>query len=109
MNDCKNNINPFITIWYSGYELFCDREKEVKMLLSNAQNEVNTTLISVRRMGKTGLIYLKRYLEFYQQTIRKQSDEWGEWGWGFLGLLSCYWGSFVIKLGGNEVCCIDNS
>ena len=75
MNDCKNNINPFITIEYIGCVLFCDREKEVKKLLSNAQNGVNTTLISVRRMGKTGLIYLKRYLEFYQQTIRKQSDE----------------------------------
>jgi hypothetical protein len=57
MKKQKNTVNPFITIGYSGYELFCDREKEVNTLLSNAQNGVNTTLISIRRMGKTGLIY----------------------------------------------------
>jgi len=53
----KKITNPFVTVGYNGCELFCDREKEVKTLLSNAQNGVNTTLISIRRMGKTGLIY----------------------------------------------------
>jgi AAA+ ATPase superfamily predicted ATPase len=38
-------------------ELFCDREKELQTLRSNCQNGINTTLISHRRMGKTGLIY----------------------------------------------------
>ena len=62
----KNIVNPFIIIGYKGIELFCDREKEVKTLLSNAQNGVNTTLISVRRMGKTGLIY------HFFETLKQQ-------------------------------------
>jgi AAA+ ATPase superfamily predicted ATPase len=49
--------NPFIISGYHGPELFCDREKETQSLLSNAENGVNTTLISIRRMGKTGLIW----------------------------------------------------
>jgi hypothetical protein len=65
MNDLKNNINPFITVGYDAPELFCDREKEVKTLLSNVKNGVNTTLISIRRMGKTGLIY--HFFELLQQ------------------------------------------
>jgi AAA+ ATPase superfamily predicted ATPase len=57
MSELKYTLNPFVIVGYGGRELFCDREKEVKVLLDNAQNGVNTTLISVRRMGKTGLIY----------------------------------------------------
>ena len=49
--------NPFIISGYHGPELFCDRENETQSLLSNAENGVNTTLISIRRMGKTGLIW----------------------------------------------------
>jgi AAA+ ATPase superfamily predicted ATPase len=49
--------NPFIISGYYSPELFCDRENETKALLSNAENGVNTTLISIRRMGKTGLIW----------------------------------------------------
>jgi uncharacterized protein len=48
--------NPFIISGYYGPDLFCDRENETKVLLCNAENGVNTTLISIRRMGKTGLI-----------------------------------------------------
>jgi uncharacterized protein len=48
--------NPFIISGYHGPEFFCDRINETKSLLSNAENGVNTTLISIRRMGKTGLI-----------------------------------------------------
>ena len=51
-----NNRNPFIISGYQGPELFCDRENETRTLISNAENGVNTTLISIRRMGKTGLI-----------------------------------------------------
>jgi len=51
-----NNRNPFIITGYHGPELFCDRENETRTLISNAENGVNTTLISIRRMGKTGLI-----------------------------------------------------
>jgi len=51
-----NNRNPFIITGYHGPELFCDRENETRTLISNAENGVNTTLISIRRLGKTGLI-----------------------------------------------------
>lgn len=49
--------NPFKLRGYHGEHLFCGREEEVKRLISHAENGVNTTLLSMRRMGKTGLIY----------------------------------------------------
>lgn len=52
----KKIANPFI---YQGYEspaYFCDREMETKTLLSHLKNGRNVTLISPRRIGKTGLI-----------------------------------------------------
>jgi hypothetical protein len=49
--------NPFIISGYHDKKLFCDRENETRALISNAENGVNTTLISIRRMGKTGLIW----------------------------------------------------
>lgn len=49
--------NPFPISGYRGPEYFCDREKETNLLVKNAVNGVNTTLLSVRRMGKTGLLY----------------------------------------------------
>ncbi len=57
--------NPFIISGYYGPDLFCDREDETRTLISNAENGVNTTLVSIRRMGKTGLIL---------HTIQKLSD-----------------------------------
>lgn len=48
--------NPFITISYAGREYFCDRENETETLISGLKNGRNITLISPRRMGKTGLI-----------------------------------------------------
>lgn len=48
--------NPFNLSGYIGPELFCDRENETKQLIQNATNGVNTTLLSIRRMGKTGLL-----------------------------------------------------
>ncbi len=48
--------NPFLLTSYAGPEYFCDREKETDRLLNNLLNGVNTTLLSVRRMGKTGLL-----------------------------------------------------
>ena len=50
-------LNPFPVSGYHGSALFCDRETETKLLISNAMNGVNTTLLSERRMGKTGLIH----------------------------------------------------
>ncbi len=49
--------NPFKLKGYHGTELFCDRVEETQKIIENAQNDVNTTLYSVRRMGKTGLIH----------------------------------------------------
>jgi hypothetical protein len=53
----KTTKNPFRLKGYHGANLFCDREEETKLLIENANNEINTTLLSVRRMGKTGLIH----------------------------------------------------
>jgi len=53
----KNEINPFLLKGYISKELFCDRDKEVEQLFANIQNGIDTTLISPRRMGKTGLIF----------------------------------------------------
>lgn len=54
-----NNItltNPFIYQGYESPKYFCDREVETKTLLSHLKNGRNVTLISPRRIGKTGLI-----------------------------------------------------
>ena len=48
---------PFVvTERYAGPEYFCDRETETAELLSNIVNGRNTVLISLRRMGKSGLV-----------------------------------------------------
>jgi len=60
--------NPFPVIGYHGPELFCDREKETERLIKNLQGGINTTLISIRRMGKSALI--QRVFE----DISKNSD-----------------------------------
>ena len=57
----KNSLNPFIVEGYLSKEYFCDREKELEILYRNVQNGSNTTLISPRKMGKSGLIF--RYFE----------------------------------------------
>lgn len=51
-----NNVNPFIITGYHSPANFCDRENEVNKLISSLKNNRNTTLISIRRMGKTALI-----------------------------------------------------
>ncbi len=48
--------NPFIVEGYESPELFCDREKETQELISALKNGRNVTMISPRRMGKSGLI-----------------------------------------------------
>ena len=48
--------NPFLLKGYKSKELFCDREEEFKRLCNNVENGIDTTLVSHRRMGKTGLI-----------------------------------------------------
>ena len=53
----KKEFNPFPVQGYFGPEFFCDRENESKRLISNIINGVNTSLISARRMGKSGLLH----------------------------------------------------
>ena len=50
-------MNPFTLYGYEGADYFCDREEETGRLLNALQNGRNTTLISMRRLGKTGLIH----------------------------------------------------
>src|SRR5688572_18885526 len=49
-------LNPFPVTVYHGPEYFCNRQVETRRLSDNAMNGVHTTLLSIRRMGKTGLI-----------------------------------------------------
>lgn len=53
----KKNINPFICQGYESPKYFCDREEETKTMASSLYNGRNITLISPRRLGKTGLIW----------------------------------------------------
>jgi AAA+ ATPase superfamily predicted ATPase len=48
--------NPFITTGYQGSEYFCNREEETGVLKNNLINGQSSTLIAIRRIGKTGLI-----------------------------------------------------
>lgn len=48
--------NPFLISGYYSTELFCDRKTETDKILNALRNGRNMTLISPRRMGKTGLI-----------------------------------------------------
>ncbi len=47
---------PFPTTGYAGPEYFCDREAELSSLINNINGGNSTTLIALRRMGKTALI-----------------------------------------------------
>jgi AAA+ ATPase superfamily predicted ATPase len=53
----KHLENPFPVTTYHGEEYFCDRQEETTRLISNMQNGNSTTLISIRRIGKTGLMH----------------------------------------------------
>lgn len=48
--------NPFLITGYKSPEYFCNRVIESNKLKSSIENQRNMTLISSRRMGKTGLI-----------------------------------------------------
>jgi AAA+ ATPase superfamily predicted ATPase len=73
--------NPFVTGGYVSPEYFCDREKEAEQLSKYIQNGNNVTLISTRRMGKSGLIHhcfkdaemVKDYTTFYVDIYATKS------------------------------------
>ena len=52
----KKLLNPFPVSTYQGPDYFCDREQETSKLVSNINAGISSALISVRRIGKTGLI-----------------------------------------------------
>ena len=56
MNKDSLYFNPFSITSYIGAEYFCDRINETKELADALHNRRNVTLISPRRVGKTGLI-----------------------------------------------------
>lgn len=66
------SINPFLLTGYVSPDYFCDREQETQKLISALQNGRNVTLISPRRMGKTGLI---RHI-FHQMEAEKQTKRY---------------------------------
>ncbi|MBX3163426.1 MAG: ATP-binding protein [Bacteroidetes bacterium] len=52
----EKDFNPFLVSGYKDASHFCDREKETALIKKNLQNNINTTLFAIRRIGKTGLI-----------------------------------------------------
>lgn len=62
-----NPINPFLLAGYVSPEFFCNRVEETAAMMAALRNGRSLTLISPRRMGKTGLI---RHV-FYQTTLSK--------------------------------------
>lgn len=48
--------NPFVYQGYMGPEFFCDRTEETENVIAALKNGRNLTLISPRKIGKTGLI-----------------------------------------------------
>lgn len=60
----KKPTTPFPTTGYFGAEYFCDREGELEILIRNIKGGASTTLVALRRMGKTALIkHLQHELE----------------------------------------------
>lgn len=52
----KKIANPFLCQGYESPDYFCDRVSETEQLSAHLRNGRNVTLISPRRIGKTGLI-----------------------------------------------------
>lgn len=60
----KKPSTPFPTTGYFGRDYFCDRVKELEILNRNCKAGSSTTLVALRRMGKTALIrHLQHTLE----------------------------------------------
>lgn len=52
----KQLSNPFVIGKYVSKDYFCDREKESELLVHHIENGRHVTVMSERRIGKTGLI-----------------------------------------------------
>lgn len=51
-----NPTTPFPTTGYFGPAYFCDRQQETQTIIGNIKGGQSTTLVAIRRIGKTGLI-----------------------------------------------------
>ncbi len=75
----KNMQTPFPVTGYYGPEFFCDREKELDQLKRNIKGGTSTTLVALRRLGKTALIrhlfhYLRsKYITIYMDILPTES------------------------------------
>ena len=67
----KKLNNPFVTTGYAGPEYFCDRETESRKLIEALRSGRNMALISLRRMGKTGLL---KHLGFLLQKQKEKKE-----------------------------------
>jgi len=65
----KKLENPFVYQGYENPEYFCDRTEEAENMISALKNGRNITLVSPRKIGKTGLINHS----FYQ--IKKENKQ----------------------------------
>jgi len=63
------DTNPFVLQPYVSRELFCDRVQEMNDIISYLENGANVSLITMRRLGKTGLI-LRTFEELRSQKYR---------------------------------------
>jgi AAA+ ATPase superfamily predicted ATPase len=75
----KRPSTPFPTTGYYGEAYFCDRQEELKRLIDNLQGDASTTLVALRRMGKTALIkhlqhvLADRYFSLYVDILPTES------------------------------------
>ena len=75
----KEPRTPFPATGYFGPDYFCDREKELDQLQRNIQGGNSTTLIALRRLGKTALIkhlfyhLRKKYITIYMDILPTES------------------------------------
>lgn len=65
----RKTNNPFVLKPFVSRDLFCDRDAEVELLISYLLGGSDVTLISPRRMGKTGLI-----MRTFEEIKARNSD-----------------------------------
>lgn len=65
----KKLKNPFVYEGYKGEDYFCDRLVETENFISQLENGCNLTLVSPRKIGKTGLIK-----HAFEQIKKKRPD-----------------------------------
>ena len=68
--ETKKIHKPFVIGKYIDSAYFCDREKETAFLQKQIENGRNVTIISPRRMGKSGLVHHF----FNQDSIKERYD-----------------------------------